>query len=131
MAEPARNDIQVDASIQELGRGVVAQLLSELVIPTLRAYRRYLCVMVSGFHGMRPAGSGENANASSGTSTPMAFALARRRANLSVSSSHVSVQGEAAALPVLRRLFDPLALLDQIVAGQPDLASPEIESVLP
>jgi hypothetical protein len=55
----------------------------ELVMPTRRTYRRYRCVIVSGFHGSRPAGSGENANASSGTWTPRACASARRRRNRS------------------------------------------------
>jgi len=39
------------------------------------AYRRYRSVIVSGFHGVRPAGSGENAKASSATPTPRARAL--------------------------------------------------------
>ena len=60
-------------------------------MPIWRAYRRYRWVMVSGFHGMRPAGSGENVvQASSGTATPSWFASVRRRWNRSRNSSQVS-----------------------------------------
>ena len=40
VAEAAGDGVQVGASREELGSGVVPQF-SELVIPTLRAYRRY------------------------------------------------------------------------------------------
>ncbi len=35
-----------------------------------------------------------------------------------------------AALSVLRRLLDPLTLLDEVVAGEADLLAGEVESVL-
>ena len=40
------------------------------------------------------------------------------------------VQGQDAALSVLRCLLDVLALLDQVVAGQADLLASEVEPVL-
>jgi hypothetical protein len=48
-------------------------------MPTRRAYRRYRWVIVSGFHGVRPTGSGENANAlaRSGLSGPQPGPLYR------------------------------------------------------
>ncbi len=39
-------------------------------------------------------------------------------------------EGQDAALSVLGRLLDPLALLDQVVAGEPDLLAGEVEPVL-
>ena len=87
--------------------------------------------MVSGFQGAWPAGSGENANASSGTSTPSARASARRRRKpLLEQLAGQQVQRQDAALAVLGRLLDALALLDQVVAGQADLLAGEVEPVL-
>jgi len=40
------------------------------------------------------------------------------------------VQGQDAALAVLGRLLDPVALLDDVVGGDPDLLSSEVEPVL-
>ena len=100
-------------------------------MPTRRAYRRYRWVTVPGFHGSRPAGSGENANASSGTCTPSAPASARRRRKCSWNSSQVSRSSDRTRpSPSLRCLLDVLALLDQVVAGQADLLADEVEPVL-
>ena len=63
-------------------------------MPILRAYRRYRWVMVSGFHGARPAGSGENTYALSSTDTPLLAASVRRRWNRSRNSSQVSRSSE-------------------------------------
>ena len=41
MAEASGDGVQIGACGEELGSGVVSQFLHELVMPILRAYRRY------------------------------------------------------------------------------------------
>jgi len=78
---------------------------------------------VSGFHGSRPAGSGENANAGTGLGAAALETLLEQLAGQ-------QVEGKDAALSVLGHLLDVLALLDQVVAGQADLLAGEVEPVL-
>ena len=70
VTETPGDSAQVDPVRQQLRRRVVAQFLQRAGDPRPGRVAPIAMVMVSGFQGCEPAGSGENANASRGTLTP-------------------------------------------------------------
>jgi hypothetical protein len=86
---------------------------------------------VSGFHGSRPAGvRGERERVFWDLDADGSRLRAAALEPLLEELTSQQVERQDAALSVLGRLLDVLALLDQVVAGQADLLAGEVEPVL-
>jgi len=129
--EAPGDGVQVGARGQELGGGVVAEFLQRAGdadpsgVPAVPVSHR---VGVPRRTARRVRGESERvfghvdakiSRLSATTLEPLTEQLAGQK-----------VQRQDAAFTVLGRLLDPVALLDDVVRGDPDLLSPEVEPVL-
>ena len=131
MAEAAGDGVQVGARSQELGRGVVPELLQRTGdadpagVPTVAVGHRVGVPRLAA-HRVRREGErivrhldADGLCVGSAALEPVAEQLAGQK-----------VQRQDAAFTVLGRLLDPVPLLDDVIRGDPDLLAGEVEPVL-